>query len=117
MTELKDFFNKRFRLILFIVVAFVVVVFFIAQNINTFGNILLTMFGFGSVVLVHEFGHFVVAKLSDIKVEAFSIFMPPTLFGVQRIENGFKFRILPKLFAKEGDETGEGASYSVWWFC
>ncbi len=114
MSELKDIFNKRFRLILFIVVAFVAVVFLIAQNINTFGNILLTMLGFGSVVLVHEFGHFIVAKLSDIKVEAFSIFMPPTVFGVQRTENGFKFRILPKIFAKEGDESGEGGlSFTV----
>lgn len=109
MSELKDVFNKRFRVIFFVAVAVVAVVFLIAQNINTFGNILMTILGFGSVVLVHEFGHFVVAKLSGIKVEAFSIFMPPTLFGVQRIENGFKFRILPKLIAKEGDETGEGA--------
>jgi len=108
MSELKDVFNKRFRVILFVVVVFVAVVYLTAQNINTFGNILLTMVGFGSVVLVHEFGHFIVAKLSGIKVEAFSIFMPPTLFGVQRTENGFKFRILPKLFAKEGDESGEG---------
>jgi len=114
MSELKDFFNKRFRLILFVVVAFVAVIFLIAQNINTFGNILLTMLGFGSVVLVHEFGHFIVAKLSDIKVEAFSIFMPPTVFGVQRTENGFRFRILPKIFAKEGDESGEGGlSFTV----
>jgi len=113
MTELKDFFNKRFRLILFVAV-FVAVVYLIAQNLNTFGNILLTMFGFGSVVLVHEFGHFIVAKLSGIKVEAFSIFMPPTLFGVQRTENGFKFRVLPKLFAKEGDESGEdGLSFTI----
>jgi len=108
MSELKDFFNKRFRVILFVVVAFVAVIFLIAQNINTFGNILLTMFGFGSVVLIHEFGHFVVAKLSDIKVEAFSIFMPPTVFGVQKTENGFKFRILPKIFSKKGDESGDG---------
>ena len=108
MSELKDFFSKRFRVILFVVVAFVAVVYLIAQNINTFGNILLTMLGFGSVVLVHEFGHFVVAKLSDIKVEAFSIFMPPTVFGVQKTEEGFRFRILPKIFAKEGDESGEG---------
>ncbi|MFZ2147978.1 MAG: site-2 protease family protein [Sedimentisphaerales bacterium] len=107
MSELKDFFNKRFRLILFVVAVFVAVVFLIAQNINTFGNILLTMFGFGSVVLVHEFGHFIVAKLSDIKVEAFSIFMPPTVLGVQKTEDGFKFRILPKLFAKKGDESGD----------
>ncbi len=114
MSELKDLFNKRFRVILFVVVAFVAVGYLIAQNINTFGNILLTMLGFGSVVLVHEFGHFIVAKLSDIKVEAFSIFMPPTVFGVQKTEEGFRFRILPKIFAKEGDESGEGGlSFTV----
>ena len=114
MSELKDIFNKRFRVILFVVVAFVAVVYLIAQNIHTFGNILLTMLGFGSVVLVHEFGHFIVAKLSDIKVEAFSMFMPPTVFGVQRTENGFRFRILPKIFAKEGDESGDsGLSFTV----
>ena len=113
MSELKDIFNKRLRLILF-VVAFVAVVFLIAQNINTFGNILLTMIGFGSVVLIHEFGHFVVAKLSDIKVEAFSIFMPPTVFGVQKTEEGFRIRILPKIFAKEGDDSGKGGlSFTV----
>jgi len=106
MSELKDFFNKRFRLILFVVAAFVAVIYLIAQDI--FGNILLTMFGFGSVVLVHEFGHFIVAKLSDIKVETFSIFMPPTVFGVQKTEEGFRFRILPKLFSKKGDESGDG---------
>ncbi len=109
MSGLKDIFNKRFRVILFVVVAFVAIIYLIAQNINTFGNILLTMIGFGSVVLIHEFGHFIVAKLSDIKVEAFSIFMPPTLLGVQRTENGFKFRILPKLFSKKGDESGDGS--------
>lgn len=102
MTELKDFFNKRFRLILFAAV-FVAVAFLIAQNLNTFGNILLTIFGFGSVVLVHEFGHFIVAKLSGIKVEAFSLFMPPTLLGVQKTEKGLRFRILPTIFAKEGE--------------
>ncbi len=114
MSEKKDFFNKRFRVILFVVAAFVGVVYLITQNINTFGNILLTMLGFGSVVLVHEFGHFIVAKLSDIKVEAFSIFMPPTVFGVRKTENGFKFRILPRIFSKEDDESGEGGlSFTV----
>ncbi len=108
MSELKDIFNKRLRVILFVIVAFAAIVFLIAQNINIFGNILLTMIGFGSVVLIHEFGHFIVAKLSDIKVEAFSIFMPPTFLGVQKTEEGFRIRILPKIFAKEGDESGEG---------
>jgi len=89
------------------VVIFAVIVYLIIRNINVFGNILLVLLGFGAVVIVHEFGHFVVAKLSDIKVEAFSIFMPPTLLGVRKTKDGFRFRILPGLFSKENDESDE----------
>jgi len=71
-------------------------------------NILLVVLGFGMVVLVHEFGHFVVAKASGIKVEAFSMFMPPILIGIKRTEKGWRVRILPELLPKEGDENGEG---------
>ena len=89
------------------VVIFAVIVYLIIRNINVFGNILLVLLGFGAVVIVHEFGHFVVAKLSDIKVEAFSIFIPPTLLGVLKTKDGFRFRILPGLFSKENDESDE----------
>ena len=89
------------------VVIFVAIVYLIIRNINVFGNILVVLLGFGAVVLVHEFGHFVVAKLSDIKVEAFSIFMPPTLLGVRKTEDGFHFRILPKLSAKDSSESDD----------
>ncbi|MHC4484567.1 MAG: M50 family metallopeptidase [Planctomycetota bacterium] len=113
MSKLKGLFNNCFRLPLFVVV-FVAVVYVIARNISAFGNVLLVLLGFGAVVLVHEFGHFVVAKLSGIKVEAFSIFMPPTLLGVQRTADGLRFRILPKLFAKKDDEGGDGLlSFSI----
>jgi regulator of sigma E protease len=107
MSEQKDFFNKYFRLILFAAV-FLAVLYFIVRNVSAFGNVLLVLLGFGAVILVHEFGHFIVAKLSDIKVEAFSIFMPPTLFGVQRKEEGIRIRILPDIFPKESDGSDEG---------
>jgi regulator of sigma E protease len=107
MSEKKDFFNKYFRLILFAAVV-VMILYFIVRNVSAFGNVLLVLLGFGAVILVHEFGHFIVAKLSDIKVEAFSIFMPPTLFGVQRKKEGIRIRILPDIFPKEGDDSDEG---------
>ena len=108
MSELKDLYNKYFRVAVF-VVFLVVIVFLIVRNISAFGNVLLVMLGFGAVVLIHEFGHFIIAKLSNIKVEAFSIFMPPILLGIKRTENGLRFRILPEVFPKQGDESGEGA--------
>jgi regulator of sigma E protease len=107
MSEKKDFFNKHSRLIIFAAVV-VVALYFIVRNASAFGNVLLVLLGFGAVILVHEFGHFIVAKLSDIKVEAFSIFMPPTLLGVQRKENGIRIRILPDIFPKEAKEAKEG---------
>ena len=107
MSEQKGLLSKNSRTFLWLIV-FAAVVYLIARNITAFGNVLLVLLGFGAVVLVHEFGHFVVAKLAGIKVEAFSIFMPPILLGVQRTEDGLRFRILPKLFPKEGDESGAG---------
>ncbi len=92
--------------ILFILV--IVAIYFISRNITAFGNILVVLLGFGGVVVIHEFGHFIVAKLSDIKVEVFSIFMPPTLVGIKKTVKGFRFRILPKFFPKEDiDENTE----------
>lgn len=108
MSEEKKPVNKNFRLILLATVV-VVILYFIVSHASAFGNVLLVLLGFGAVILVHEFGHFIVAKLSDIKVEAFSIFMPPTLLGIQKMENGIRIRILPDIFPKEGDESGEGA--------
>jgi regulator of sigma E protease len=108
MSELKQVHNRYFRVVLF-VVFFVLIVFLIVRHISVFGNILLVMLGFGAVVLIHEFGHFIVAKLSNIKVEAFSIFMPPILFGIKRTEDGYRFRFLPEIFPKQGDQSGEGA--------
>jgi regulator of sigma E protease len=107
MSKEKDFFNKYFRLIVF-AAAVVMILYFIISNVSAFGNVLLVLLGFGSVIMIHEFGHFIVAKLSDIKVEAFSIFMPPTLIGVQRKKEGIRIRILPDIFPKEGNASEEG---------
>jgi regulator of sigma E protease len=106
MSERKHSLNIRIRTVLGII-AFVAVVYLIIHNAGFFGNVVLVLLGFGAVILVHEFGHFVVAKLCGIKIEAFSIFMPPILFGVQRTEKGLRFRILPELFPKEDDESAK----------
>lgn len=106
MSEKKWSLSTRIRAVLGII-AFVAIIYLIVQNVGVFGNVVLVLLGFGAVVLVHEFGHFVVAKLCGVKVEAFSIFMPPILFGVQRTEKGLRFRILPELFPKEDDQSAK----------
>jgi regulator of sigma E protease len=88
---------------LFWVAMVAAVVYLIMLHAGVVTNVIVVLLGFGSVVLVHEFGHFIVAKLGGIKVEAFSIFMPPTLVGIRKTKAGFKFRFLPSLYS-QGDE-------------
>jgi len=80
--------------------------YWIANNPLTFMNIMLVILGFGAVVVVHEFGHFIVAKLSGIKVEAFSIGFPPTLVAFTRKSDGYRLSILPKLFEVDEGDAG-----------
>jgi regulator of sigma E protease len=49
----------------------------------------------GIMVLVHEFGHFAVAKLCGVRVEAFSIGFGPRLFGVRYKGTDYKVCLLP----------------------
>jgi regulator of sigma E protease len=81
--------------------------YFIAQHIGIFRNVLTVLLGFGGVILVHEFGHFIVAKLLGITVEAFSIGMPPTLVGIRKTKAGFKFRFLPLLTSGKAGQPQE----------
>ncbi len=48
-----------------------------------------------ALILVHELGHFVVAKLSKIRVEEFGIFFPPRLFSFKKGETEYSFNSLP----------------------
>jgi len=113
MLESKGSFRNNLRGLLWVLI-FAAVVYLVVRNIYVFGNVLLVLLGFGMVVIVHEFGHFIVAKLSGIKVEAFSVGFPPTFVGVRRTANGYRIRILPKFFPKENDESGDGrASFIV----
>lgn len=104
MSESNGFFDKYLRISLLILIG-VAVVFVAVTHIGVVSNILMVLLGFGMVILVHEFGHFVVAKASGIKVEAFSLFMPPILFGVQRTSEGIRFRILPEILTKNKNKN------------
>lgn len=50
---------------------------------------------FSGLVIVHESGHFITAKLSGIKVEQFSVGFGPMLFGIQRGETLYAVRSIP----------------------
>jgi regulator of sigma E protease len=50
---------------------------------------------FGILVFIHEFGHFVVAKLSGVKVLTFSLGFGPKLIGKQIGETEYRISALP----------------------
>lgn len=49
----------------------------------------------GILILIHELGHFVSAKLVGIKVEEFGIGIPPRLFGIRRGGVLYSINLLP----------------------
>jgi regulator of sigma E protease len=63
----------------------------------------------GVMVIVHELGHFVVAKLCGVRVEAFSLGFGPRLFGFKIGETEYKVCLLPLGgFVKMTGETESG---------
>ena len=63
----------------------------------------------GIMVLVHEFGHFAVAKLCGIRVEVFSIGFGKRLFGIRRGDTDYRISVLPLggYVKMAGDNPGE----------
>ncbi|HTX77878.1 MAG TPA: RIP metalloprotease RseP [Terracidiphilus sp.] len=49
----------------------------------------------GVMVVVHEFGHFAVAKLCGVRVESFSVGFGPRLFGIKHGDTDYKVCLLP----------------------
>lgn len=58
-------------------------------------TILLGLIGFSIVVVVHELGHYIAARLSGIEVEAFSVGWGPTLFSAKRGSTEWRVSALP----------------------
>jgi regulator of sigma E protease len=65
----------------------------------------------GIMVVVHEFGHFAVAKFFKVRVEAFSVGFGPRLFGVKYGDTEYKVCLLPLggFVKMTGETPGEEA--------
>jgi regulator of sigma E protease len=73
------------------------------------------IFILGSAVVLHEFGHFIVAKLFKIRVETFSVGFGPRLFGKKWGHTDYRVSAIPlggyvKLGGDESNAPLEGAS-------
>lgn len=76
---------------------------------------------FSFLIFVHEFGHFITAKLSGVQVNEFAIFMGPAIFKKQIGETLYSIRLIPigGYCAMEGEdeETENPRSFrsAKWW--
>ncbi|HYK39693.1 MAG TPA: site-2 protease family protein, partial [Candidatus Eremiobacteraceae bacterium] len=59
---------------------------------NTLLGIILVL---GLMILVHEWGHFIVARLFGVRVDVFSIGFGPRLFGWKRGDTDYRISALP----------------------
>ncbi|TMK26459.1 MAG: peptidase M50 [Actinobacteria bacterium] len=55
----------------------------------------LTLLGIIGLIILHELGHFTVAKAVGMRVERFSLFFPPTLFRLRRGETEYAIGAIP----------------------
>jgi len=58
-------------------------------------TLLAFIFVLGVLIFLHEFGHFIFAKLTGIRVERFSIGFPPRAFGKKIGETDYCFSYIP----------------------
>ena len=55
----------------------------------------LVVVGFSALIILHEFGHFAVAKATGMRVERFFLFFPPKLVSVKRGETEYGIGMIP----------------------
>ena len=69
-------------------------------------NALKIIFLLGFLVLIHEGGHFVIAKLCKVKVNEFAIGFGPTLISKQTKETKYALHLIPLggFVSLEGEE-------------
>ena len=57
--------------------------------------VLITVIVFSFLILIHEFGHFIMAKRAGIKVEEFGLGLPPRIWGKKKGETIYSINWIP----------------------
>lgn len=77
--------------------------------------VLLAIVFFGFIILIHEFGHLIVAKWCGVQVNEFAIGMGPKLFRFGKGETKYSLRLLPfggfcSMEGESGESDGKEAA-------
>ena len=85
--------------------------------------LLIMLLVFGILVFIHEFGHFITARLCGVSVKEFAIGMGPTIFSWHSKKHGTKYglRLLPiggfvSMVGEDEESSEQGAfcNQSIW---
>ncbi len=68
----------------------------------------MAILAFSLLIIIHELGHFTMAKLNGVKVHEFSLGMGPKLFGIKGKETEYLIKAFPigGYVKMEGEDTG-----------
>lgn len=80
-------------------------------------SILLFFIVLAVLILSHEFGHFISAKLSGVRVEEFGFGFPPRIWSAKKDETIYSINLIPfggfvKIYGEEGGESKNKKSFS-----
>ncbi len=70
----------------------------------------------GVLVLVHEWGHFIMARRAGMRVDEFGFGFPPRLFGIKKGETIYSINWIPfggfvKIYGEDGDDRDKPRSF------
>ncbi len=88
---------------------------------STIFSILFAVLIFSFLIFIHEFGHFICAKLSGVQVNEFAMFMGPAIWKKKKGETLYSIRCIPLggYCAMEGEDedTDNPRSFqkAAWW--
>lgn len=84
-------------------------------------KIIVALLVFSAIIIMHELGHFLLAKFNGITVNEFSLGMGPRLLSFEHGETRYSLKLLPfggscMMMGEDGEDEGEGSfgSKSVW---
>jgi regulator of sigma E protease len=81
-------------------------------SIDTLITILAAIFTLGVLILIHELGHFLAARMVGIRVERFSIGMPPRLLSFKNKVDGLWLKIFIPWFLQKSVDA-EAIEYRI----
>src|SRR3990167_3258580 len=84
-------------------------------------TLLIAFFSLIALMIIHEFGHFIIAKKFGVRVEEFGIGYPPRLFGKKFGDTLYSVNLIPlgafvKIYGEEGgiDDYRSFSKLTIW---